>query len=192
MEAHLFFSRNFLTYAPSTPPPTPTTFEVSKETFEHLTTKIEKLENLTIELGEELANVTRFLEKQFPIDEVPPVVAEAHAVAAEALAVVPPIAAVAHAGAVDRVYDTFLNANKKQHDLPLLTTESMTKLKGATVRNGWDGSEYINATPFPNFVCRVTHRARLPPCTPITQGSRRPSRLRTTVRTSAVSRVARC
>ena len=163
---------------------------MSKETFEHLTTKIEKLENRINGLEEEMANVTRFLEKQFPIDEVPPVVAEAHADAAEALAVVPPI--VAHAGAVDRVYDTFLNANKKQHDLPLLTTESMTKLKGATVRNGWDGSEYINATPFPNFVCRVTHRARLPPCTPITQGSRRPSRLRTTVRTSAVSRVARC
>ena len=179
---------------PSTPPHTTTPFEVSKETFEHLTTKIEKLENRTNGLEEELLNVTRFLEKQFPIDEVPPVVAEAHAVAAEALAVVPPIAAVAHAGAVDRVYDTFLNANKKQHDLPLLPTESMTKLKGATVRNGWDGSEYIYiyAIPFPHFVCRVTQRARLPPYTPITQSSRRPSRLRTTARTSAVSRVARC
>ena len=161
MEAHLFFSRNFLTYAPSTPPPTPTPFEVSKETFERLTTKIEKLENRVDGLEIVLADVTRFLEEQFPVEVVPPVVAEAHAVAAEALAVVPPIAAVAHAEAVARVYDTFLNANKKQHDLPLLPTDSMTKLKGATVRDGWDGSEYINATQFPHFVCRVTHRARL-------------------------------
>jgi hypothetical protein len=51
---------------------------------------------------------------------------------------------------LERMYTTYQKANEAQRALPLIPPESMTKLVGAVLRNGYIGSECPRSRNFPH------------------------------------------
>ena len=97
----------------------------------------------------------------------------------------------------ERQITDYKTANDSQRALPLIPAKNLTKLSGATLREGWDGSE---SPPRDSFTHKKRHhlRANLTqrahdyhPTRPATQLTRRPRRSRTTAKTSAAPCAAR-
>jgi hypothetical protein len=114
--------------------------------FDAFEKKHEALEIKFATAEKDLGEVIGFLKREFPVDEEegPPALGAVHAADQHELDApdsMPPL---------ERVYTTYQKANEAQRALPLIPPESMTKLIGAVLREGYTGSEYARDFPHPN------------------------------------------
>jgi hypothetical protein len=110
--------------------------------FDAFEKKHEALEIKYATAEKDLEEVIAFLKEQFPEDEEgPPALGAADLHELDAPDSMPHL---------ERMYTTYQKANEAQRALPLIPPESMTKLVGAVLRNGYIGSECPRSRNFPH------------------------------------------
>ena len=117
-------------------------YDVLYKKFGAFEKKHEALEIKFATAEKDLEEVITFLKTQFPEDEEgPPALGAADLHELDAPDSMPHL---------ERMYTTYQKANEAQRALPLIQPESMTKLIGAVLREGYTGSAYARDFPHPN------------------------------------------